>query len=134
MARVIDANVILRYILNDNEEMASQAYEWIQGDVSTTPEVLAEVVYVLNGVYKASRADIMAVLLELLNDVSVADPEVIKLALQIFAKKSLDFVDCILIAKHQINGDDILSFDKKLNHNLEVDFLPEKDIQIISKI
>lgn len=32
-----------------------------------------------------------------------------------FSKSSLDFVDCILIARHQILGDEVVSFDKKLN-------------------
>lgn len=31
-----------------------------------------------------------------------------------FSKSSLDFVDCILIARHQILGDEVVSFDKKL--------------------
>ncbi len=34
--------------------------------------------------------------------------------MQMFSKSSLDFVDCILIARHQILGDEVVSFDKKL--------------------
>jgi len=40
-------------------------------------------------------------------------------ALTIFADTSLDFVDCILIARHRVLGDTIESFDKKLNKMLE---------------
>ena len=56
--KLIDANVILRYLLNDNPEMAQQAKAVIEGGAYTKPEIIAEVVYVLKGVYHATRADI----------------------------------------------------------------------------
>ena len=33
-----------------------------------------------------------------------------------YAQTKLDFVDCILAARHAVNGAEILSFDKKLNN------------------
>lgn len=46
--QLIDANVILRYLLNDNQEMAQKARSLIvSGKVYTKPEVISEVVYVL---------------------------------------------------------------------------------------
>ena len=49
---ILDANVILRYLLNDNQEMAERADHLIQTEeVSVTIEVMAEVIYVLKGVY-----------------------------------------------------------------------------------
>ncbi len=49
---MFDTNMILRYLLNDNPEMSQRAEEYINaGDVSVTIEVIAEVVYVLKGVY-----------------------------------------------------------------------------------
>ena len=47
MKSIIDANVILRYILDDNKEMAEEAARVIQNGARTLPEVIAEVVYVL---------------------------------------------------------------------------------------
>lgn len=44
---LIDANVILRGILNDHPEMAQKAKEVMQAGAYTKPEVVAEVVYVL---------------------------------------------------------------------------------------
>ena len=44
MKSIIDANVILRYILDDNEEMAEKAAHVIQSGARTLPEVIAEVV------------------------------------------------------------------------------------------
>jgi len=52
MKTIIDANVILRYILNDNEAMSAEAKEIIDNKAETLVEVLAEVVYVLKGFIK----------------------------------------------------------------------------------
>jgi Predicted nucleic-acid-binding protein, contains PIN domain len=49
---MFDANMILRYLLNDNEQMAEKAEQYLDaGNVWVTIEVIAEVVYVLKGVY-----------------------------------------------------------------------------------
>ena len=49
---MLDTNMILRYLLNDDQEMADKAEQYLNaGDVSVTIEVIAEVVYVLKGVY-----------------------------------------------------------------------------------
>lgn len=45
---LFDTNMILRYLLNDNKEMAEQAEKYIEHeDVLVTIEVIAEVIYVL---------------------------------------------------------------------------------------
>lgn len=120
MHKLIDANVILRYLLDDNTEMSAQARQVIEEDGAfTTPEVLAEVVYVLKGVYKIEREEIAASLLATLTQVRVEHPEVCRRALGVFSARSLDFVDCILIARHQMLGDEVFSFDRKLNRDLE---------------
>jgi len=59
---ILDANVILRYLLRDVPEMAEAAREAIVKGASTTAEVLAEAVYVLAGVYKADRETIATTL------------------------------------------------------------------------
>ena len=44
--------MILRYPLNDNQEMADKAEQYLNdGNVSVAISVIAEVVYVLKGVY-----------------------------------------------------------------------------------
>lgn len=120
MQKLIDANVILRYLLEDNELMSAEARKIIEEDGAfTTPEVLAEVAYVLKGVYKAERTDISAALTTALTQVHIEHPEVYRRAFGIYAACSLDFVDCILIARHQMLGDEVFSFDRKLKRNLE---------------
>ena len=118
--QLIDANVILRYLLNDHEEMSIKAKNLISsGTVYTKPEVISEVIYVLKGVYSVSRNEIRSFIYTLLNDIYCDEASCIQYAMDIYAEISLDFVDCLLIAYHKINKENIFSFDKKLNKQLE---------------
>ena len=58
MKKLIDANVILRYLLRDHPQMSEEAKKVIEEGAFTLPEVLAEVVYVLKGVYQVERTEI----------------------------------------------------------------------------
>ncbi|MDE6851346.1 MAG: PIN domain-containing protein [Lachnospiraceae bacterium] len=84
-----------------------------------TIEVIAEVVYVLKGVYSIERSKIKSSLLQFLSEVSVFEEQVIKLGLGTYAEYSLDFVDCILYAYSKVKGYEIRTFDKKLKKLLE---------------
>ena len=119
MAKLVDANVILRHLLRDVEEQSAQARIIIAGGAFTTTEVLAEVVYVLQGVYKVPRGRIAEALTALLSEVLTDHADVMEKALAIYAARSLDFVDCVLIARALILGDDVFTFDKKLNAALQ---------------
>lgn len=113
--RMLDANMILRYLLNDNKEMADEVQKIIEeGSVQVTIEVLAEVVYVLKGVYSVGREEIKSSLVNFLSEVESNEHEVVKLGLETYAEQSLDFVDCILYAYSKVKGYEIKTFDKKL--------------------
>lgn len=116
--KLIDANVILRFLLNDEQEMARQAKEIIEGGAYTKPEVIAEVVYVLKGVYHASRADTRVFLKAMLESVYCSEGEAVSQAADIYADTTLDFVDCLLIAYHAVNQEDVFTFDTKLAKRL----------------
>ena len=124
MAKLIDANVILRHLLRDVENQSEQARIIIAGGAYTTTEVLAEVVYVLQGVYQVPREKIKTALSALLGEILTDHVDVIIKALTLYSDENLDFVDCVLIARACILGDDVFTFDKKLNvslwHHLEV--------------
>lgn len=68
--------------------------------------------------YKIERDAIGRTLIEFLDEVTVENQEAVCEALSLFSETSLDFVDCILIARHRVLGDEIASFDKKLNKML----------------
>ncbi len=116
--QLIDTNVILRVILNDIPEQASQAVSIIENGAYTKPEIIAEVVYVLSGVYSASREKVKSYIHSILEVVLCENSECILYAIDLYAETSLDFVDCLLIAYHKINNETIFSFDKKLNKHL----------------
>ncbi|WP_197971913.1 PIN domain-containing protein [Treponema zioleckii] len=113
----LDTNIILRFILNDNKELSQKARDLIlNNECSTTYEVIAEVVYVLYGVYKIERGDIEKALLSFLPNVTVENTETLKNALHNYSETKLDFVDCLLAAYHIVEKNEILTFDKKLNN------------------
>ena len=117
--QMLDTNMVLRYLLNDSREMADEAETIIkEGSVLLTTEVVAEVVYVLKGVYSVERGQIASCLLEFLSEVIIPEEQVVRLGLKTFAEQNLDFVDCILYAYNQIKGYEIRTFDKKLQRLL----------------
>ncbi len=117
--RLIDANVILRYILDDHPEMTEQAIKVINDGAYTKPEIIAEVVYVLQKVYSVQRLQIKTMLNDLLGLVRCTEEKCVLYAINLYADISLDFADCLLVAYHHINKENVFSFDKKLNNYLD---------------
>lgn len=117
--QLIDANVIIRCILNDCPEMTDKATEVIDSGAYTKPEIIAEVVYVLQKVYSIQREALRKMIYDILDVVICDESDCVRYAMDIYAEISLDFVDCLLIAYHKINKENIFSFDKKLNKQLE---------------
>ncbi|MCX7068242.1 MAG: PIN domain-containing protein [Methylococcales bacterium] len=116
----VDANYILRYLLNDNPEMANIAEQlFLNEQVFIANEILAEVVYVLLGVYEIAKIDIADKLIDLIyaETILTDNKAIIIEALTIFKHQTLDFVDCLLCSYSQI--DEIKSFDKKLNRYIQ---------------
>ena len=114
----LDANVILRYLLQDCEEFIAQAKEYIENSrVYIKNEVLAEVVYVLNKTYKVPKSEVANILKELVssNNIEVESKEIVVLALEIFYTKNIDFVDSLLCSYSKLLNYNVVSFDKKLN-------------------
>ncbi len=119
--QMLDTNMVLRYLLNDNKEMADEAERIVKdGAVLLTTEVIAEVVYVLKGVYSIERGQIASCLLEFLSEVNIPEEQVVRLGLETYAEQNLDFVDCILYAYNRVKGYEVKTFDKKLQKLLGV--------------
>ncbi len=107
--------MILRYLLNDQQEMADRAERYLHdGNVFVTIEVIAEVVYVLKGVYSLDRSVIAETLNGLLELVDCQEKRVLTIALHTYGQRNLDFVDCVLYGYHAVKGAEIATFDKKL--------------------
>ncbi|MDR0736343.1 MAG: PIN domain-containing protein [Zoogloeaceae bacterium] len=125
---VIDANIVLRYLLDDDETLAQSARNIIEGGAIGLPvEVLCEVVYVLQKVYQIPRDDISPQLARLVLRANIAlsrKPAILD-ALGFFAASNLDFVDCVL-AGYANAGEQAHTFDKKLARFIEE--LPRKEL------
>ena len=120
--KIADANIILRYLLNDHEELSEKATVIIENNEVLLPnEVIAEIVYVLEKVYEVKNEEISDILLELFKytNIVVNDIEVLEEAFILFGKRRLDFVDTLLYAYNKVKGYQIYTFDKKLNKLLE---------------
>lgn len=64
---IVDANVVLRYLLKDHKTFYPKSKKIIeQKEVHIPTEVAAEIVYVLEKVYKVPKTKISDALLELL--------------------------------------------------------------------
>ncbi len=122
---IVDANVILRYLLQDHEKLYGDAEDFFRKVFMgkklayILQAALAEVVYVFAKIYKVPRKEISEVLLELLSrkGVRVQDKEVTMEALQLYKNGNLDFVDCLICAYGKRS--EVLSFDKGVRDCLE---------------
>lgn len=114
MEKLLDANAVLRYLLEDIQEQSDCVAETIEAGAEVTVEVLAECVYVLSGVYHVSRSDIAESLGILLDEVTCRRKRVAAAALGLYSGSSFDFVDCVLAAEVSENGRKAFTFDKKL--------------------
>lgn len=128
----VDANILLRFLTKQPPEQAEQARDILERgqrgefNLVVEPLTLAEVVYVLSGIYHYPIERIKAELLALINTDAVRlETTVLERAvLDALAKLSpkLDFPDTYLAARARLSGGQVVSFDKGFG-TLEVDWL-----------
>ena len=114
---LVDANIVLRYILGDDKELALKARDIIDdNDIEMPVEVLSEVVYVLKSVYKIDRKVIHSKLVYFFENTESKIPhkESVLCGLKYYATTNLDFVDCILAGYWEIEDREIATFDMNL--------------------
>jgi predicted nucleic-acid-binding protein len=120
--KLIDANVLLRYLLKDDETLFKKAYELLERvkdgkEFIIIPEsVLAECVYVLLRIYKVDRQIVTEKLKLLFLYKGVVNPDKEDLidSINLFGKTNLSIVDCILCAKSVNNKMPTFTFDDEL--------------------
>lgn len=115
--QIVDANIILRYLLNDQAELFDKAVKILDNtDVFVPFEVMAEVVYVLEKLYQVPRTDIRASLETLISypNISFTDQEILLKAMQLYEEKRIDFVDALLAGYNHVKKYKIHTFDKQL--------------------
>lgn len=118
----VDTNVLLRRILNDDEEQTAKARKLFEGTkpILITDVVLAETVWTLTGKrYGATKADIQALVMSLLEETNTIfeDQQAIWSALNDFVTaqpvktangiKAADFADALIANKSKVVARDI---------------------------
>jgi len=117
---LLDANIIIRLLMRDNEEHYKiaetffMALEVGQKYAILLDIIIAEIVYVLKSYYKQDKkyiVDRLELLLQYEN-LEVSNRAVIIEALNVYANKNIDFADAMLCAKKNLEGYEVMSFDK----------------------
>ncbi len=119
---LLDANVVLRFLVRDNEDLYAKSLTVIKDIESGKIEallldfIMAEIVYVLKRIYKVEKDAIANALKKLLlSDNIYTDNKIVTFeALDIYANKNIDFADAMLCAKKNLEGFEIISFDKDM--------------------
>jgi predicted nucleic-acid-binding protein len=118
--RLVDTNLIVRYLVQDHEKHAKAAGKLFdacdRGDVVIVmlPAVLAECVFVLESFYGHPREDITSALGRLISSPGVEiDVAAIHLdALDRYRKTKVHFVDCLIAATAATENKPVASFDQ----------------------
>lgn len=120
--KIIDANIVLRYLIKDDLSVHKKAVEIIDSHRLFLPnEIVAEIVYVLEKVYRIPKKEICNVLTMLFkrDNFEFIDKQIILISLKYYLEYNLDYADALLISYYKIQKADVLTFDKKLNKIIE---------------
>jgi predicted nucleic-acid-binding protein len=118
--RLVDTNLIVRYLVQDHEKHAKAAGRLFDacdgGDVVIVvlPAVLGECVFVLESFYEHPRGDIASALGRLISSPCIEiDGAAIHLdALDRYRKTKVHFVDCLIAATAAAENMPVASFDQ----------------------
>lgn len=114
---IVDANVVLRYLLDDHPELSTKAAEILEQHTVTLPiEVACEVVYVLQKVYHIERHQIKRFLTELIDEklIIIDKTDIFMKGLEYYSTTTLDWVDALLLAYQVVKQEEVFTFDDKL--------------------
>jgi predicted nucleic acid-binding protein len=113
----LDANVVLRFLLDDVPEQTKKASGIILGNkVYVTDVVTIEVIYVLEKIIQLPRQDIVELVTSFLGFANVVHNPLFLLDTIIMYGEhpSLSVVDCYASAEAQEYGNKLVTFDKRL--------------------
>jgi len=123
MVYLLDTNIIIRFLVGDNEEHLAKSTEYFEQielgsmEVEILSDVLMEAFFVLTKFYKLPKIEVISDLKTILSFEGVANKDKVILfeALSIIENKNIDFVDALICAKCKFQNYEKLSFDKDLN-------------------
>ena len=123
----LDTNVLVRYLAQDDKAQSARAAKLIEQECGAeTPGfvaqiVLAEVAWVSESVYAATRKEVAEIVRRILNirQLVVQDAEIAWQALRLFEMSRADFADCLIERTAMAAGcGKTMTFDKKAGMTL----------------
>jgi len=118
MIYLIDANVIIRFLVGDHKEhleISSIFFEEIERgerEVEILDSVLMEVFFVLTKFYKIAKREVIDDLKKIIALRGVVGDKILLIeVLNVMESKNIDFVDALICAKSKLYGYGKLSFD-----------------------
>jgi len=119
MVYLLDTNIIIRFLVGDNEKFLEQSIKYFNDietgslQVEILEGVLMEAFFVLTKFYKLDKKDVINDLKTILAFDGVVNHNKIILheTLNIIENKNIDFVDALICAKSKLQDYGKLSFD-----------------------
>ena len=123
MVYLLDTNIIIRFLVGDNEEHLAKSTEYFEQielgsmEVEILSDVLMEAFFVLTKFYKVPKVEVISDLKTILSFEGVVNKDKVILfeTLSIIENKNIDFVDAFIYAKCKFQNYEKLSFDKDLS-------------------
>ena len=123
MVYLLDTNIIIRFLVGDNEEHLAKSTEYFEQielgsmEVEILSDVLMEAFFILTKFYKVPKVEVISDLKTILSFEGVVNKDKVILfeTLSIIENKNIDFVDALICAKCKFQNYEKLSFDKDLN-------------------
>lgn len=108
----IDTNVLVRFLLRDDEAQFQKANKLIQREVTAgrgvlvSQLVLLETEWVLRSRYGFSKIQLLEVIASLLDtrDIQLEDEQSVEEAIYQWKEANADFADCLIAARHRRLG------------------------------
>lgn len=121
---ILDTNVILRYLLNDHEDLSTKACE-IFDNIKTgqlrayiTRYIFAELIFVLIKFYQVPKDIVVEHMSDLLKikNIVIDEKETVINSMDLYLANNISIVDAMLIADSRNLNYQLISFDNKLNN------------------
>ena len=125
---LIDTNLLIRFFTNDDVIKANKVKDLLSSNknkILLLDMVVAECVWLLSRFYKLESEHIESMLVPIIEaDNVVANKQVLRLALDVWIKEKISFIDAYEIAMSAELGVDVIySYDKKLARVSEIKVL-----------
>jgi predicted nucleic-acid-binding protein len=115
--KLIDTNIILRFLVRDDETQYKQVYEFFNkaslASLEIPDVIIFETIFALDTVYDFPKSEIIdkiEVLIE--SNKFILNRIVLRVALDYYERFNYSFVDSYLIAKSILESKKVITFDK----------------------